>query len=1100
MENNKYIIMIQEFGGIDGLSMIYDLDLYEELKGVRSHVVEERDELIPLGFDELALSKELPDIADHIKDGDGLILYNIGNLVDEENTVDPLFIGSHPNQSIQTQGRDAKNMTDISGYLGRGVDKLYSGIASGLILPSISTGGGNEIFVGENRPMNLGLERSGVRFDRINSQDFIGINRTGEIYNRSENFKYDLYEKSWTKEMETIEIIEEITVPVGDMNFPLNDSLKAVIQILENAGNYELSKGAVIGATLGAPNGWDMHRVTYENMHGDDENKGNLQAINDSLHNFIKELKIRGFWDKVTIMLHSEFGRTTHNNSNEGTDHAWGNFTFVFGGDVDGNKMIGDKLLWMGPQFRGTNSLVPTISYDQCFASMFRWLGLSMGDTIDCLLSPEGSFGKTLPIYGYSEDLASEGGSDLDYAIYGMDEELQDGDTIKFKEVTLTLESGTDVKKYILNGEEISMDGELTKDLELEEGINIINVKDDDGKEGVEMTLTVDTTTPPRYEIYGNGNQLVNGEIIEYSNVVLKLFENNLEYKLNENEWVETNEDKSIELELIIGINTIKVKDEYGNRADDFELTVEEEELETPNLDYEIYGVDEELHDGDVIKFKEVSLILNEGTDAIKYILNGTVGNINGELTKYLELKAGENVINVKDEDGNRGIKMKLTVDTTPPEYEIYGNGSQLANEETIDYTDVILNIFENNLEYKLNDGGWINTNEDKSIELGLIIGINTIKVRDEYENRADDFKLTVEEEEPEIPNLGYDIYGEDGVLQAGETIKFKEVSLILNEGTDAIKYILNGTVGNINGELTKYLELKEGKNVINVKDEDGNRGIKMNLTVDTTPPEYEIYGNGSQLANEETIEYSDVTLNIFENNLEYKLNDGGWINTNEDRSIELELIIGINTIKVKDEYGNRADDFSLTVEEEGAEIPEDIEKIADKAAAVWSGEPDTNMFDKTNLYIWGSTGLNSNRVSYLEFDISNIENNGYNQIKLALYIKGKVGVELNFYGSETYNNWGEKTITWNNSDHHDEQYSQIIESDDVTHILDHEFSGNMAVNSYVEFDVTDYLKDVSSDKVTFIITNNRLDGEQGVHFKPTRDIGYQPKLRFKNI
>ena len=1017
MENNKYIIMIQEFGGIDGLSMIYDLDLYDNLKGVRSHAVEEQDELIPLGFDELALSKELPDIANHIKDGDGLILYNIGNLVDEENTVDPLFLGAHPSQSVQTQGRDALDMTNTSGYLGRGVDKLYSGIESGPILPSISTGGGNDILIGENKPMNLGLERSGVNFDRENSQGFIGINRTGELYGKSENFKYDLYEKAWTKEMETVELIKNITDRVEDFSFPLNDSFKAVIQILENAGNYELSKGAVIGATLDAPNGWDMHRETYKNMHGDDNNKGNLQAINDNLHNFIKELKIRGFWDKVTIMLHSEFGRTTRNNSGEGTDHAWGNFTFVFGGDVDGNKMIGDKLVWLGPQFKTTKSLIPTISYDQCFASMFRWLGLSMGDTIDCLMSPEGSFEKTLPIYGYSEDLVSEGGSDLDYAIYGMDEELQDGDTIKFKEVTLTLESETDVKKYILNGEEISMGGELTKDLELEEGINIINVKDEDEKEGVEMNLTVDTTPP-----------------------------------------------------------------------------------ETPNLGYDIYGVDEELQDGDTIKFNEVRLILNEGTDAIRYILNGKVMNINGELTKYLELKDGTNIINVKDGDENKGVEMNLTVDTTPPEYEIHGNGSQLANGEIIEYSNVVLKLFEKNLEYRLNENEWVETNEDKSIELELIIGINTIKIRDEYGNRADDFELTVKEEEPETPNLDYDIYGVDEELHDGDVIKFNEVSLILNEGTDAIKYILNGTVGNINGELTKYLELSEGINSINVKDRDENKGVEMNLTVDTTPPEYEIHGNGNQLANGERIEYSNVVLKLFEKNLEYRLNENEWVETNEDKSIELGLIIGINTIKVRDEYGNRADDFELTVEEEGVEIPEDTEKIVDKAVAVWSGEPDTNMFDKTNVYIWGSTGLNSNRVSYLEFDISNIKNNGYNQIKLALYIKGKAGVELNFYGSETYNNWGEKTITWNNSDHHDENYSQIIESDDVTHILDHEFSGNMAVNSYVEFDVTDYLKDVSSDKVTFIITNNRLDGEQGVHFKPTRDIGYQPKLRFKNI
>lgn len=93
---------------------------------------------------------------------------------------------------------------------------------------------------------------------------------------------------------------------------------------------------------------------------------GNLEVLNNEMHAFICELTTRDLFDDVTIILHPEFGRT---------------------------------------QFRGTNSIVPTISYEQCFASIFRWIGLSMDDAIESLFYPRGSFQNSLPLYGYSEPM-----------------------------------------------------------------------------------------------------------------------------------------------------------------------------------------------------------------------------------------------------------------------------------------------------------------------------------------------------------------------------------------------------------------------------------------------------------------------------------------------------------------------------------------------------------------------------------------------------------------------------------------------------------------------------------------------------------------------
>mmetsp|Transcript_60995 Transcript_60995/g.92204 ORF Transcript_60995/g.92204 Transcript_60995/m.92204 type:complete len:85 (+) Transcript_60995:110-364(+) len=45
-------------------------------------------------------------------------------------------------------------------------------------------------------------------------------------------------------------------------------------------------------------------------------------------------------WDKVTILVASEFGRTISSNG-VGTDHGWGGNTFFVGGAVKGGQIHG---------------------------------------------------------------------------------------------------------------------------------------------------------------------------------------------------------------------------------------------------------------------------------------------------------------------------------------------------------------------------------------------------------------------------------------------------------------------------------------------------------------------------------------------------------------------------------------------------------------------------------------------------------------------------------------------------------------------------------------------------------------------------------------
>ena len=56
---------------------------------------------------------------------------------------------------------------------------------------------------------------------------------------------------------------------------------------------------------------------------------------------FVDELKVLGLWESTVVVQYSDFARTLDPNSNDGSDHAWGGQHFMFGGAVDGGKVLG---------------------------------------------------------------------------------------------------------------------------------------------------------------------------------------------------------------------------------------------------------------------------------------------------------------------------------------------------------------------------------------------------------------------------------------------------------------------------------------------------------------------------------------------------------------------------------------------------------------------------------------------------------------------------------------------------------------------------------------------------------------------------------------
>ncbi len=133
--------------------------------------------------------------------------------------------------------------------------------------------------------------------------------------------------------------------------------------------------------------GWDTHSDQAERT------PDLLQGLNEAIGSFQETIDGINMASSVTSFTASDFGRTLTSNGN-GTDHGWGGHSFVFGGAVDGGRVIGDT-----PDYSDTDNpddageedgsfagrLIPKISVNQYAATLSRWMGVSESELSSAL-------------------------------------------------------------------------------------------------------------------------------------------------------------------------------------------------------------------------------------------------------------------------------------------------------------------------------------------------------------------------------------------------------------------------------------------------------------------------------------------------------------------------------------------------------------------------------------------------------------------------------------------------------------------------------------------------------------------------------------------
>lgn len=136
----------------------------------------------------------------------------------------------------------------------------------------------------------------------------------------------------------------------------------------------------------------------------------NFRELNSALDSFSGEMKSQGYWDNVSLVITSDFGRTLTANSGEGSDHAWGGNYFVMGGAVKGGRIHGEyppDITQGGPYNIGRGRLIPTLSWESMLNSVVEWMGAETTEELDYCLPNRDQTGTKL----FSKDEVFESSS-----------------------------------------------------------------------------------------------------------------------------------------------------------------------------------------------------------------------------------------------------------------------------------------------------------------------------------------------------------------------------------------------------------------------------------------------------------------------------------------------------------------------------------------------------------------------------------------------------------------------------------------------------------------------------------------------------------------
>jgi uncharacterized protein (DUF1501 family) len=326
---NRAIVVVNLFGGNDGLNTVVPLDQYDRYRRLRPTLRHDQADLLPLaGVPDLALNPGMTAIRDLFAQGKVAILNGVGVPASASSLFD------HSAQQFEFQTCDVVRAASVlppTGWLGRFLD----GVSQDLVAPGIDMGGGRLMLTGASfDPLSidsideLSLELHFDEDERMAAYRNVMASPHAEstVGERNRELRVEALAQGETIQNAVSSYVPAVQYPDTDLAF----DLRQCAEILHgDLGVYALGVGA---------GGYDTH---------DDQNNGSgggrlgyhdelLEEVSDAIGAFYADLAAHGIAERVLILTISEFGRTAYENGGRGTDHGFSSVAFAIGGTVNG--------------------------------------------------------------------------------------------------------------------------------------------------------------------------------------------------------------------------------------------------------------------------------------------------------------------------------------------------------------------------------------------------------------------------------------------------------------------------------------------------------------------------------------------------------------------------------------------------------------------------------------------------------------------------------------------------------------------------------------------------------------------------------------------
>ena len=360
---DNVLVMIQLFGGNDGLNTLVPINIYDKYYNARKNIAITEKKILPLtGTVTAGLHPALSGLRDLYDDGKLSILQSVGY---------PMPNFSHFKSSdIWLSGSDATETLD-SGWMGRYLHNQYPAYPNSFpnaITPhplAIQVGTATSFALqGPNAPMGINIVESNSMPDISNSfTDDVPVTMGGkelsfirQVAQQAQSYGQVLVKAAGSVKHQSV--------------YPYGNSLASQLKLVARL----IKSGLQTKVYLVSFDGFDTHA---QQVATNDTSLGRhadlLKITGDAIKAFQDDLKFLNIEDRVMGMTFSEFGRRIASNDSLGTDHGTAAPLFVFGKKVNGgitgnNPSIPDTVT-------NDDNLAMKIDFRSVYASLLKdWM------------------------------------------------------------------------------------------------------------------------------------------------------------------------------------------------------------------------------------------------------------------------------------------------------------------------------------------------------------------------------------------------------------------------------------------------------------------------------------------------------------------------------------------------------------------------------------------------------------------------------------------------------------------------------------------------------------------------------------------------------